>query len=154
MHDAAYKRLFSHRRMVEDLLRGFIAGNWTGALDFDTLEKLSAEFVSDDLRQRRGDGMWRVRFRGEWLYVLVLLEFQSTVDSYMAVRILVYTGLLHQDLIRRSALGPDGELPPVLPVVISQRALALDGGNRCLPTDCTGRRGPGALSTVAALLRG
>ena len=54
--------------------------------------------------------MWRVRFRDEWLYVLVLLEFQSTVDPYMAVRILVYTGLLHQDLVRRSALGPDGEL--------------------------------------------
>ena len=118
MHDAAYKRLFSHPRMVEDLLRGFIAANWTGALDFETLEKLPAEFVSDDLRQRRGDGMWRVRFRDEWLYVLVLLEFQSTVDPYMAVRILVYTGLLHQDLVRRSALGPDGELPPVLPVVI------------------------------------
>ena len=118
MHDAAYKRLFSHPQMVEDLLRGFIAGNWTGALDFNTLEKLPAEFVSDDLRQRRGDGMWRVRFRDEWLYVLVLLEFQSTVNPYMAVRILVYTGLLHQDLVRRNALGPDGELPPVLPVVI------------------------------------
>ena len=62
--------------------------------------------------------MWRVQFRDEWLCVLVLLEFQSTVEPYMAVRILVYTGLLYQDLIRRGVLGPDGKLPPVLPIVI------------------------------------
>ena len=40
MHDAAYKDLFSHPRMVEDLLRGFAAPEWSGALDFSTLEKL------------------------------------------------------------------------------------------------------------------
>ena len=118
MHDAAYKNLFSYTAMVEDLIRGFVAEKWIDALDFETLEKLSAEFVSDDLRQRRGDGVWRVRFRDEWLYVLVLLEFQSTDDPYMALRILVYTGLLYQDLIRRRALGPGGKLPPVLPIVL------------------------------------
>ncbi len=119
MHDAAYKGLFSYRRMVEDLLRGFVAPEWSDALDFSTLEKLPAEYVSDDLRQRHGDVVWRVRFRDEtWLYLLVMLEFQSTADPYMAVRILVYTGLLYQDLIRRGALGDGGRLPPVLPVVL------------------------------------
>ena len=104
--------------MVEDLLRGFAAPGWSDSLDFATLEKLPSEFVSEDLRRRSGDGVWRVRFRDEWLYVLVLLEFQSTVDPHMALRILVYTGLLYQDLIRREAAGADGRLPPVLPVVL------------------------------------
>ena len=53
MHDAACKRLFSHRRMVEYLLRGFLTGKWTDALDFATLEKLPAEFVSEELLRRR-----------------------------------------------------------------------------------------------------
>ena len=119
MQDAAYKNLFSHPRMVEDLLRGFAARGWSERLDFSTLERLSAEFVSDDLRQRRGDGLWRVRFHDDtWLYLVVHLEFQSTVDRYMALRMLVYTGLLYQDLARREELGPNGELPPVLPVVL------------------------------------
>ena len=118
MHDAAYRLLFSHPRMVEDLLRGFAAPGWSDSLDFSTLEKLPSELVSDDLRRRSGDGVWRVRFRDEWLYVLVLLEFQSTVDPHMALRILVYTGLLYQDLIRRRAAGDDSRLPPVLPVVL------------------------------------
>ena len=125
MHDAAYKTLFSHPRVVGDLLRGFVPEPWTDALDLDSLEKLPAEFTSDDLRrQRRADAVWRIRFRGEWLYVLVLLEFQSTEDRYMALRILVYTGLLHQDLIRRGALGPHGVLPPVLPIVLYNGAPA------------------------------
>ena len=119
MHDAAYKDLFSRPRMVEDLLCGFAARGWSDALDFSTLEKLPAEYVSDDLRRRHGDAVWRVRFRDRtWLYLLVMLEFQSATDPYMAVRILVYTGLLYQDLIRRGAFGGDGRLPPVLPVVL------------------------------------
>ena len=119
MHDAAYKHLFSCPRMVKDLLRGFAAKEWSDKLDFSTLQKLPAEFVSDDLRRRQGDGLWRVRFHDAgWLHVLVLLEFQSTADPYMAVRMLVYAGLLYQDLIRRGELGPAGELPPVLPVVL------------------------------------
>ena len=119
MQDAAYKTLFSHPRMVADLLRGFAAKGWSDALDFKTLEKLPAEFVSDDLRRRHGDTLWRVRLQGSsWLQVVVLLEFQSTADRYMAVRLLAYGSLLYQDLIRRRELGPDGELPPVLPVVL------------------------------------
>ena len=115
MHDAAYKELFSHPRMVKDLLRGFAAPEWFDEIDFSTLEKIPAEYVSDDLRQRHGDVVWRVQFHKKtWLYLLVMLEFQSTVDPYMAVRILVYTGLLYQDLIRRDALGPDGRLLPVV----------------------------------------
>ena len=113
VHDAAYKDLFSRPRMVEDLLRGFAAPEWSDALDFSTLEKLPAEYVSDDLRRRRGDVVWRLRFRDRtWPYLLVMLEFQSTTDRYMAVRILVCPGLPYQDLIRRGALGDDGRLPP------------------------------------------
>ena len=104
MHDAAYKDLFSHRPMVEDLLRRFAARGWSDKLDFETLEKLPADYVSDDLRQRHGDSVWRLRLQGQgeaWLYLLVMLEFQSTTDRFMAVRVLVYTGLPYQDLIRR-----------------------------------------------------
>ncbi len=140
VQDAAYKKLFSHPRMVEDLLRGFAAATWSEKLDLGTLEKLPAEFVSGDLRRRQGDALWRVRFRdARWLYVLVLLEFQSTVDRYMAVRMLVYTGLLYQDLIRRGAPGPVGKLPPVLPVVLyngrSPWTAADDVAKLTAPTD-------------------
>ena len=119
MDDAAYKRLFSRPRMVRDLLRGFAARDWSGALDFASLKQLPASYVSHDLRQRHGDLLWRVRFGGErWLYLLLLLEFQSGVDRAMAVRMLTYSGLLYQKLVAEGVLREHGALPPVLPVVI------------------------------------
>ena len=118
MHDETYKTPFAFPRMVEDLLRGFVGGAWIDQLDFATLEKLSADYVSDELRTRHGDTVWRVRCRDSWLHVLVLLEFQSTSDPDMALRILAYTTLLYQELARAKALAPDGWRPPVLPVVL------------------------------------
>ena len=66
------------------------------------------------LRVSIQDRVWRVRFRDRWLYILVLLEFQSAVDRTMAVRILAYTALLYQELLRASS----DPLPPVLPIVL------------------------------------
>jgi len=48
----------------------------------------------------------------------LLIEFQSTVDPWMAVRIMTYVGLLYQDLIRRGDVLKDRKLPPVLPIVL------------------------------------
>ena len=119
MDDAAYKRLFSRPRMVQDLLRGFAARDWSGALDFASLTPLPASYVSRDLQQRHGDLVWRVRFGGDrWLYLVLLLEFQSGVDRAMAVRMLTYSGLLYQKLVAEGVLRERGALPPVLPVVI------------------------------------
>ena len=118
MQDPNYKRLFSFPRMVEDLLRGFLPGQWLAELDFSTLDKLPAEYVSDELLRRHGDCVWRVHRCGEWLYLLVLLEFQSTDEPRMALRILAYTSLLYQELVRNDALDAGGRLPAVLPVVL------------------------------------
>ena len=95
------------------------ARNWSAELDLDSLTPLPASYVSHDLRQRHGDLVWRVRFQDHrWLYVVLLLEFQSAVDRSMAVRMLTYTGLLYQKLIAEDELRKHGGLPPVLPVVI------------------------------------
>ena len=105
--------------MVRDLLRGFAARDWSAELDLDSLTPLPASYVSHDLRQRHGDLVWRVRFKDDrWLYVVLLLEFQSAVDRSMAVRMLTYTALLYQKLIAEGVLRERSGLPPVLPVVI------------------------------------
>ncbi|AJD48945.1 putative transposase [Isoalcanivorax pacificus W11-5] len=117
-HDTGYRLLFSHPEMVRDLLTGFVPESWVAELDLDTLEKVSGSYVTDDLRSRCDDVIWRVRWGKEWVYLYLLLEFQSTVDPYMAVRIMAYVALLYQDLIRTGQLGETGHLPPVVPVVL------------------------------------
>jgi predicted transposase/invertase (TIGR01784 family) len=117
-HDNGYKRLFSHPEMVADLIRGFVREDWVGSLDFSTLERVSGSYVTPELRGRESDVVWRVRWqRDRWLYVYLLIEFQSTVDPFMALRMMVYLGLLYQDLIQQRMLA-SGKLPPVLPLVL------------------------------------
>ncbi len=116
--DGGYKKLFSHPEMVSDLLRGFVKQDWVDELDFSTLEKIPASFVSDKLKERHDDVVWRIRWGSDFLYIYILLEFQSSVDKYMAVRMFSYLGLLYQDLIARKLLSRSGKLPPVLPLVL------------------------------------
>ena len=101
--------------MVRDLINGFIPDPWLQSLDYATLEKVPGSYVTDDLRHRSDDVVWRVKVGGDWVYLYLLLEFQSKVDKFMAVRMMVYTGLLYQDLIKRGEILKDGRLPPVLP---------------------------------------
>ena len=118
MDDPIYRRLFGFPRMVADLLRVVGHGDWARDVELGTLEKLPAEHVGDAGQQRRGDAAWRVRFRDRWLYLLILLEFQSRNDPRMALRNLEYTALLYRELDRRGELGMPGRWPPVLPIVL------------------------------------
>ncbi len=97
---------------------GFIPDEWLHSLDYSTLEKVPGHYVSDDFQQREDDIVWRVKVGSEWLYFYLLLEFQSRVDKYMALRMMVYIGLLYQDLIKRGDVLADGRLPPILPIVL------------------------------------
>lgn len=117
-HDPSYKLMFSHRALVADLVRGFIREPWAEELDLSSLERPRESGISGDLREREDDMIWRLRWGERWLYLYLLLEFQSRVDQSMAVRLMVYIGLLYQDLIAAEEIPAGGPLPPVLPMVL------------------------------------
>ncbi|CAG9177346.1 Rpn family recombination-promoting nuclease/putative transposase [Cupriavidus respiraculi] len=116
--DASYKLMFSSPKIVRDLVRGFIPDDLLHSLDFASLEKVPCSYVTDHLRQRAGDVVWRVKVDGEAAYLYLVIEFQRTVDPFMAVRIQTYVGLLYQNLIRAGQALPGRRLPPVLPIVM------------------------------------
>ncbi len=116
--DAGYKLLFSNPKIVQDLLEGFVKPEWVDEIDFQTLEPFKASFSTDDLRERHDDSIWRVKLGPDWLYLYLLIEFQSSDDHFMACRIMTYVGLLYQDIIRHEPLKKGQKLPSVLPVVL------------------------------------
>ncbi|WP_300318783.1 Rpn family recombination-promoting nuclease/putative transposase, partial [Accumulibacter sp.] len=85
-HDTGYKFLFSTPELVRDLIIGFVPDEWLHSLDYSTLERVPGSYISEDFRYRADDVVWRVRVGGEWVYLYLLLEFQSSVDKYMALR--------------------------------------------------------------------
>jgi len=117
-HDRTYRLLFSQPRMIEDLVRGFICEPWIEELDFTTLEPLNASHVSERLHSRDGDGAWRLRVRGTSAWVYLLVEFQSEVQRFMALRQAAYQVLFYQQLLKQGELTEDGRLPIVLTIVV------------------------------------
>ena len=102
-HDQGYKRLFSHPLAVEDLLAGLSPADWTGRLDFSTLERWATASSRRPARAPQRPDL-AATLNGEgggWFYLYLLLEFQSTSYPFMAVRLLTYVSLLLEEIIRR-----------------------------------------------------
>lgn len=106
-HDPVHKGLFPYPQAMQDLLGEFVAKQleagreWVGRLDFSTLEPLPTRRIDATLPRRANDLVWRVRFRDvkggpQWLRVLLMLEFQSSVDWFMAPRVQGYAVRLYE----------------------------------------------------------
>ena len=119
-HNSGYNLLFSFPYLVECLIRGFVPGDWIDRLDFKTLQTVSEAHPRDDIGLRYDDMIWRLRWRGSplWVYVYLMIEFQSTDHPFMAVRVLDYEGGLYRQLVRALKLKRGDLLPLVLPVVL------------------------------------
>ena len=147
-HDGSYRLLFSHPRMVEDLLCGFLPEVFVP----NSLERRNEVYVSDRLDRREQDLIWRLRGpQGERLYLL--LEFQSKPDPQMHLRISVYTGLLLQDLVRSREISGSAAHPPVLALVLyngKERWPGVSGPYRCI--DAIRDPLPAAPGNLVALL--
>jgi hypothetical protein len=117
-HDQAYRDLFTHPELVEDLLRYFVNEPWVAEVDFASLQRESEISIVRRRGTRIRDVVWSVRFRERTLYILILIEFQSRIDPVMALRLLTYVAAFYLDLHKQKKLLEGGKLPPVLPIVI------------------------------------
>ena len=84
-HDLGYKSLFAHLELVRDLVAGFTPFPWLEHIAASNFERVNPGYVSERFSERQDDIVWRVRVGNEYLYVYILLEFQSGVDRWMAV---------------------------------------------------------------------
>ena len=116
-HDAAWKRLFGLPILIEHLLKGFV-NPVAERLDFSTLRQQPANSVDAHARQRHGDAAWRMDYDdGSGRSLVLLVEFQSTVDMSMAARMHDYAEAARDRLRRQGETDADGEVR-VLPMVL------------------------------------
>lgn len=125
-HDDSYQLLFSNPLMIQSLFDGLLQIASPGMLlptanemDWSRAEALPANFITKNLRQRHSDCIWRIpRHGGGDVHLLLLLEFQSSNDTHMALRITIYVLLLYDSLIKQNKLLPGNPYPTVLSVVL------------------------------------
>ncbi|NHZ94931.1 Rpn family recombination-promoting nuclease/putative transposase [Massilia sp. CCM 8734] len=116
-NDLGYRSLFAHPELVRELVTHFTPFKLFDNIALSCFEPVDPVYVSERLAARQNDVVWRVRIGEQFLYVYILLEFQSGVDRWMALRMQNYVGLLCQNLIKQHQLPPSLLLPPVLPLV-------------------------------------
>ncbi len=119
-HDLGYRLFFTHRRMVQDLLKEIVGERWVDCIDFDSGEEVSGSFVSPKYENRESDVIWKFRRKdgGEPVFVYILMEFQSRPDPSMPVRLMTYVGLFYQSLMKNQPAAGWKKLPLVIPVVV------------------------------------
>jgi len=115
MHDSGYKKLFSNPVIVKDLLLYFVNEPWVKWLDYNTLERLDKSFITEEFMNRESDIIYRINFQGKDLFIYILIEFQSSVDKFMPLRILRYITEFYEYLVSAKKIK---KLPPVFPVLL------------------------------------
>ena len=116
-HDLSYRDLFAFVRMVRSMLLLHLP-ELAEKLDLASLARVESVFVSDSGQRRATDVVWRARLKADpTVWVLIVFDFQSTVDPGMHRRTDTYAALLREEAARQ----PWGKRPNrvlVAPVVV------------------------------------
>ena len=96
--DPALKKLFSHPRMIELLIRRHVP-EWDGEIEYSTLERLPTELIDERLRRRYPDMIWRACTIDGTTDLVLLLELQGRPERHMVLRTTTYNILAVQELI-------------------------------------------------------
>jgi len=116
LHDKGYKRLFSNKLIFQQLITTFVTEDWVKECDFEQCQKIDKSFISEHYKETESDIIYQVKFKNKNAYIYLLLEFQSSVSWYMALRMLNYVSNFYMDYIE--AHKSVRKLPPLFPLVL------------------------------------
>lgn len=144
-HDTGYKELFSYPELVKQLIEGFAPAEIAQIMDFTTLKLHSGNYITPLFEEKFEDLVWSVdvHWQGtqQQVYLYLLLEFQSSIDNSMPIRLMHYVACFYDHLLKNKATTVKQGLPPVFPIVLYnglQRPATLDSKTGCLPANQPG----------------
>ena len=116
LHGKGYKRLFSNRTILRQLLETFVREDWVKEVDFEKGEAIDKTFIDERYRTKESDLIYKLPLRDSNTYIYIILEFQSTAPRFMALRVLNYLTDFYMDYVKTHARLRT--LPPVFPIVL------------------------------------
>ncbi|KGK41299.1 transposase [Nitrincola sp. A-D6] len=121
-YDTAYKEVFSYPEFVQQLIEGFIPSEIASMMDFTSLELHSGNYITPLFENKYEDVVWSANVTWEGVtqpvYLYILLEFQSSNDFTMPIRLMHYVACFYDHLIKNKQVRPSEGLPPILPIVL------------------------------------
>ena len=116
-HDLFARFTFGHPERAAAELRAALPSHVVSEVDWSSLRRESSSVVDPELRETESDLLFTARLReGRSLLLYVLLEHQSSVDRWMALRMLRY--VVRQVEHWRQQHPESALLPVIIPLVM------------------------------------
>ena len=121
MHDKSYKTLFSNKDIFLNLIQDFTDEKWKDKITTDSLTLINKSFILSDYEELESDIIYEAKIDGEDVIFYVLLEFQSSIDHSMPIRLLMYMTEIWREkmkgLSKDEVKRKDFKLPAIVPIV-------------------------------------
>ena len=123
IHDRSYKDLYSHKEVFLDLVKEMLKAPWSEKLDVNNLVLVDKSYILSDYEESEADIVYRANIDGKEVILYTLLEFQSTVDYRMPLRLFFYINEILREHIKnlknykkKNKIGFN--VPAVIPIVL------------------------------------
>ena len=114
-HDNFFKTAISDPRVAKEFFKTHLPKSIVDKLDFNSIKFQDRGFIDSELGNSAVDALFLAKFDSEDIYLYLLVEHQSTVDSYMSIRLKKYMlDVCHKHL---QSYPKDKKLPLIYPIV-------------------------------------
>lgn len=121
IHDKSYKTLFSNKEIFLNLIKDFTDNIWSQELKAEQLILVDKSYVLSDYEELEADTVYRGKIGEKEIIFYVLLEFQSSIDYSMPIRLLFYMIEIWRDVLKdvtaEEIKKKDFKLPAIIPIV-------------------------------------
>ena len=121
IHDKSYKDLYSKKEIAIDLFKSLVNKEWTKYLTPENLTLVNKSYITADYEELESDIVYKANLNNREVYFYILLEFQSTVDYRMPLRLLFYMcEILREHAVnaKHKKYDKNIKIPAVLPIVL------------------------------------
>lgn len=128
-HDALFTQVFGKPAVAAQFFQVVLPPSLRTAIDWGSLELEPDTFVDEKFRRTSSDLLFSAETGEGPALLYCLFEHQSTPDRMMPLRLQKYMSRIWWRACTDEGLAP-GELPPIIPVVLSQGPRPWSAGTR------------------------
>lgn len=123
IHDRSYKDLYSNKIVFLDLVKEMLKASWAKDLKEENLILVDKEYILSDYEENESDIVYKVIIDGKEVIFYILLEFQSSVDYRMPLRLFFYINEILREYVKN--LNKEDKknkkgfnVPAVIPIIL------------------------------------
>ena len=123
IHDKSYKDLYSNKEVFLDLVKEMLKAPWATNLDINNLVLVDKSYILSDYEENESDIVYKANIDGKEVIFYILLEFQSSVDYRMPLRLFFYINEILSEYVKNlnkedKKNNKGFKIPAVVPIVL------------------------------------